>query len=57
MLGDCYACAVVEHLSKDELKIYSSDMGASSDYTSTNKRDFGPQLIVVSVENEKNCKK
>lgn len=56
MLGDCYTCAIVEHLSKQEL------MGNSNQhYDETNIHESGgnnlvPELIVVNVEMEKNNK-
>lgn len=57
MLGDCYTCAVVEHLSKDELMGYdvvNLSHNSTPNHTNTNTRNnLVPELIVVSVENDK----
>lgn len=61
MLGDCYTCAVVEHLSKDELMGYdvvNTTHNFTPNHVSTNTRNnLVPELIVVSVEDDKKPEK
>ena len=53
MLGDCYACVVVEHLSKAELMACDAVNlcnNSSPNHISTNSRSNSvPELIVVSA--------
>lgn len=57
MLGDCYTCAIVEHLSKQELMGYDvvnhSDKSTLTNSSTNARNNLVPELIVVSVENEK----
>lgn len=57
MLGDCYTCAIVAHLSKDEL-MGDDVVNLSENQTSTNTRNnLVPELIVVSVVNDRKPEK
>lgn len=49
MLGDCYTCAVVEHLSKEEL-MKTDDEIIVNDKSSKKSCKYEPELIVVSVD-------
>jgi hypothetical protein len=53
MLGDCYTCAVVAHLSKDELMGYDVVNSTPKHATTNVRNNLVPELIVVSVENDK----
>lgn len=53
MLGDCYTCAVVEHLSKDELMGYDVVNSTPSHASANARNNLVPELIVVSVESDK----
>lgn len=57
MLGDCYTCAIVEHLSKQELMecdvVNHSDKSTLTNSSASARNNLVPELIVVSVENEK----
>jgi hypothetical protein len=47
MLGDCYTCAVVEHLSKEELM--KTDDGIIVNGSKKSCK-YEPELLVVSVD-------
>lgn len=53
MLGDCYTCAIVEHLSKHELMGYDAVNQSENNSSTVTRNNLVPELIVVSVENEK----
>lgn len=56
MLGDCYCCAVVEHLSKrelmacDEVNLCQDVSPGHISASISNVRNSIPELIVVSVD-------
>ena len=41
-MGDCYTCAVVEHLSKEEL----SDCDATQNLSQNDSKKFVPEIVV-----------
>ncbi|XP_070507065.1 excitatory amino acid transporter [Chironomus tepperi] len=53
MLGDCYTCAVVEHLSKAELMACDAVNSLPNHISTKSRNDSVPELIVVNVESDK----
>lgn len=60
MLGDCYAAAIVEHLSRKELMacdavaIYQDLSSVSNGHISANHKDLTPELVVETLDNKLN---
>lgn len=50
ILGDCYACAVVEHLSRNELKA-SDTHDVKNDSNTGPESNLVPEIVVVEKGN------